>query len=327
MDREPLGVADTIAATGAEDDGVRAASRLAPGTVVDRYEIVEFLGAGAMGVVYRGRDRRLGRDVAVKLLKIGAPGTSQCGTLCSMLVREAQTLARISHPNVVGIHDVGDFRGCVYVAMEFIAGEPLGVWGARPTRSWQEKLGATLAAGAGLAAAHEARIIHRDFKPDNVLVAADGSVKVTDFGVARAPADMDAPGDVGCGCVASGPGNSALDPDAIVGTPKYMAPEVLSGTPSDVRSDQYAFAASAWEVLYGAGPFAGETVHQLFWARSNDALAWPDPSHEIPRRLAEVLARALRAEPSRRYTSVASLLEALRAAMKCPAPDENVTER
>src|SRR5687767_636274 len=114
MNRETVpGLDDTVAAAVANDESIRTESRVAAGTVIDRYEIAEVRGAGAMGVVYRARDRRLGRDVAIKLLKMGTPGSEQCGRLCALLVREAQTLARISHPNVIGIHDVGNHGGCV----------------------------------------------------------------------------------------------------------------------------------------------------------------------------------------------------------------------
>jgi eukaryotic-like serine/threonine-protein kinase len=316
VNRETVpGLDDTVAAALAKDEDVRDESRLAPGTVVDRYEIVEVRGAGAMGVVYRGRDRRLGRDVAIKLLKSGTPGSDHCGRLCALLVREAQTLARISHPNVIGIHDVGDFAGCVYVAMEYIDGDTLTTWSARSGRTCQERLDVLLAAGAGLAAAHGGHIIHRDFKPDNVLVGAAGDVKVTDFGVARAPIDVEAPADIGCGCAASSDASCAIDPNAIVGTPMYMAPEVMAGTPADTRSDQFSFAASAWEVLYGARPFTGEDIIQLFTLRSNDAISAPPstPAAQlVPSRLAAVLGRALRASPSRRYPSMNGLLKELR---------------
>lgn len=312
MNRETVpGLDDTLSAALADDD-VRDESRLRPGTVVDRYEVAEVCGAGAMGVVYRARDRRLGRDVAIKLLKQGTPGSDHCGRLCALLVREAQTLARISHPNVIGIHDVGDFRGCVYVAMEFLDGETLTNWSARGTRTWGERLDVLLAAGAGLAAAHSGHIIHRDFKPDNVIVAGNGEVKVTDFGVARAPNDLDAQEDVSCACTAKTDASCAIDPGAIVGTPMYMAPEVITGTPADTRSDQFSFAASAWEVLYGTRPFAGDDVIQLYLARSRDELGALPTDHPVPPRIAVVLSRALRAAPSRRFTSMDSLLSQLR---------------
>jgi eukaryotic-like serine/threonine-protein kinase len=272
-------------------------------------------GAGAMGVVYRGRDRRLGRDVAIKLLKTGTPGTDHCGKLCALLVREAQTLARISHPNVIGIHDVGDFRGCVYVAMEFIDGETLSTWSAKSGRTWTERLDVLLAAGAGLAAAHGGHIVHRDFKPDNVIVGGAGEVKVTDFGVARAPIDVDPPADIGCGCAASSDASCAIDPGAIVGTPMYMAPEVMSGTPADTRSDQFSFAASAWEVFYGNRPFAGDDILTLYGARFRDEISAPPAVHDVPAKIAEVLARALRASPSRRHPSIEKMLEEVRLAV------------
>lgn len=304
--------ADTVGQGAVAGVDVRAASRLDPGTVVDRYEITEYRGAGAMGVVYRARDRRLGREVALKLLKSGAPGTTQCGVFCALLVREAQTLARISHPNVISIHDVGDFKGCVYVAMEFIDGPTLTSWARRPGLTWKDRMAALRAAGAGLAAAHGSRIVHRDFKPDNVLMGGPGEVKVADFGVARSLSDLEPPADVGCGCGAPEVGACAIDPTAIVGTPRYMSPELFAGVVADSRSDQFAFAASAWEVLYGAPAFGGETIAELLAARASETLQSP-PATDAPPEIADVLSRALRASPARRYASLADLLQRLEA--------------
>lgn len=311
--RTELGTADTVNGAPEKPSGVRYESQIAPGTTIDRYEVHELRGAGAMGVVYRGRDRRLGRDVAIKLLKTSEAGSAECGKLCSLLVREAQALARISHPNVIAIYDVGDFRGCVYVAMEYIDGETLTNWSARPERTWRSRLEALLAAGRGLAAAHEGRIVHRDFKPDNVLVARSGEVKVTDFGVARTPSDLEAPNDIGCGCNAPDLSSCAIDPDAIVGTPQYMAPELLVGTPADTRSDQFAFAASAWEILYQALPFAGASLSEVLLARTRDELRTPPADGGVPPVVAELLGRAMRASPSSRFVSMKELLQRLAA--------------
>ncbi len=160
---------------------------LPPGTRLGRYEIVEVLGSGGMGVVYRARDPALGRDVAVKLIHQYRAYLSDAGDREARLLREAQALARLSHPNVVAAYDVGTHDDAVFVAMELIAGVSLAAW-LTGRRGFREVLDVLLAAGRGLAAAHAAGVLHRDFKPANVMVSPD-RVRVVDFGLARAAAE------------------------------------------------------------------------------------------------------------------------------------------
>lgn len=246
-----VGTDDTMlpAEGGATASSFRANPMLAAGARVDRFEIVEVVGRGAMGVVYRARDARLG-DVAIKLCATEAEG-STCDLLCGLLVREGQTLARLDHPNLVAVHEIGQHGGCVFVAMELVPGSTLGVWVAG--RPWRDRLDALIQAGRGLAAAHAAGIVHRDFKPDNVLVADDGRVKVTDFGLARHLHDAGESARL-CGCGSSGAARATAD--AVVGTPRYMAPEQHLGAAGDERSDQYSFAMTAKEILGDDAPVA-----------------------------------------------------------------------
>src|SRR5215470_6274154 len=202
------------------------------GTRFGRYEVLRHAGAGGMGDVYAAYDPELERNVALKLLR---PGTA--GARAAELKREAQALARLAHANVVAVHDVGTSDGQVYVAMELVEGPTLRAWLAEKPRTAVEILAVFDAAGQGLSAAHGAGLVHRDFKPENVLLGADGRARVTDFGLA----------------VAAGAAGE------LAGSVPYMAPEQLQGEAVDARADQFAFAVALYEALYGERPFAGST--------------------------------------------------------------------
>ncbi|HSR98377.1 MAG TPA: serine/threonine-protein kinase, partial [Kofleriaceae bacterium] len=215
--------------------------RLAYGAVLGRYVIEELIGAGGMGVVYRARDPDLGRAVAIK----------QLGRVRSdwqwraRLLREAQAMARLAHPNVVTVYDVGLAEDGLFVAMEYVEGMTLRRWLTEP-RTRQEIAAAFVAAGRGLHAAHLAGLVHRDFKPDNVLVSTDGRVRVTDFGLVRADAGPDEPAPTGQpAAVVDAPGLTVAD--AVMGTPGYMAPEQYGGAAVDARTDQFAFSCALYE--------------------------------------------------------------------------------
>ncbi len=206
------------------------------GASFGRYHLLERLGAGGMGEVYAAFDPQLDRRVALKLLRAGALSASEGK---ARLVREAQAMARLQHPNVATVHDVGAVDEHVFVAMEFVEGETLGEW-LRGDRSWEEVLDVFVQAGAGLAAAHHAGLVHRDFKPDNVLIGKDGRPRVVDFGLARqstsSPPAGVRPGEVP-ESEAESPLNTRLTRDgAVMGTPGYMAPEQLAGLPTDART-------------------------------------------------------------------------------------------
>jgi serine/threonine protein kinase len=209
------------------------------------------------------------------------------------------------------VFDIGQFNHCVYVAMEYVDGHSLRQWSTAAQRSDHERLGAMLDAGRGLAHAHAAGVVHRDFKPDNVLIGNDGRVKVTDFGLARVlgqPLDGGGPV-VGCGC---GPDARQIADGAVVGTPRYMAPEQLDGAPGDERSDQFSFAASTWELLYGEAPFRAATVRELRGAI--EAAAIVAPAANAAPAAAAALRRALQLAPEARYPQLGDLVEELAAA-------------
>ena len=263
---------------------------------IGRFEIRGVLGAGGMGVVYTAYDPELARQVAVKVLR------ERQAEREDRAWREARALARLAHPNVVAIHEVGRHDGRLFLAMELVEGETCDVWLKRQARSPAEILEVFLQAGRGLAAAHEAGIVHRDVKPSNLIVAADGRVRVVDFGLARglaaeAEVAREAPHD----------GDPALALPLTLaggrpGTPRYMSPEQRLGLPIDERSDQYAFCVALFEALAGEVP--------------SDTRAHPVFSRRPLRRLHPVLMRGLSPDPAERYPTMAELCAALEAALR-----------
>jgi tetratricopeptide (TPR) repeat protein len=293
---------------------VDVVTRLAEGAKLGRYVVLSRVGAGGMGVVFAAYDPELDRKVAIKVLR-GAPGGSGPKELADQrarLLREAQAMAKLSHPNVITVHDVGTFEGQVFVAMEFIDGGTLSMWLHEKPRTWREVQAVMLAAGRGLAAAHAAGLVHRDFKPDNVLMGRDGRVLVTDFGLARpAAGKTDAFAQVG-----TMPGTRALgialtQTGALVGTPAYMAPEQLGGERTDALTDQFSFCVAAYEGLYGERPFAGRVLAELI-ANVSDGNVRPAPARTtVPRWVRRALMRGLSVDPERRHPSMDALLAEL----------------
>lgn len=254
------------------------------GDEVGRFVVLERVGEGAMGVVYSAFDPQLDRRVALKLLTTDGPR--------ERLLREARSMARLSHPNVVTVFEVGELGGDVFVAMELVEGTTL--------RDGANDVLATFrAAGRGLAAAHAEGLVHRDFKPDNVLIDAEGRPKVTDFGLARAEPSSGAhvEGDV-----------SITRTGALLGTPAYMAPEQLRGEVADARSDQFAFCVSLWEALHGERPFEGDSIESLAASIERGPRK---PRRRVPRRVHAALLKGLRANPAERHADVETLLVAL----------------
>lgn len=298
---------------------------------IGRFEIKGRLGAGGMGMVFEGRDTTLDRRIAVKLLRLDDTG-SQSDEASARLLREAQALARLSHPNVIQVYEVGTWREQVFVAMEFIDGQTFEDWQRDPDLPWQEVLRAYVDAGRGLMAAHDAGIVHRDFKPSNVMRARDGRVVVLDFGLARhthegAESELDDPDDdfesrvtrrrasasasmwrrtlddaIGTPLTATG---------AVMGTPAYMAPEQHEGLHTDARTDQFAFCVALYEALYGERPFEGGSLAMLASAVIEGRVR-PAPEYtRVPNWAREVLLRGLAVDPAKRYDSMHELLEAL----------------
>ena len=288
------------------------APALAPGTQVGRYLVLNVLGEGGMGVVYAAYDPQLQRRVAVKLLHDQGEGSTGAET---RLLREAQALAQLSHPHVVSVFDVGVFEGGVFIAMELIDGQSLSAWLKQEPRHWREVVQVFLAAGRGLAAAHATGLIHRDFKPDNVLLRKDGHVFVTDFGLARSAKHAEAEGpppNMPLDIAEEISGDSYLRRDVtlvgqVVGTLAYLAPEQLQKGTSDALSDQFAFAVSLFEALHGKRPFAA-------LARSAEErwkLLEPPRKVQIPAHLRAVVMRGLSLDPLQRYASMDALLQDL----------------
>ncbi len=240
------------------------------GHTVGRYVIGELLGAGAMGRVYSAWEPELDRRVALKLLVDPGAGARE------RIVREAQAMAKLDHPNVVGVHEVGTAAEGVYVAMELVEGQTLRAW-ADPVRPWREVVPVLVEVARGLAAVHSAGVVHRDIKPDNVVVGADGRARLADFGLARA-------GTTPAPTTTVEPALAAGTPASVVaGTPAYMAPEVLRGGAADRASDQFSLGVLAYEVLAGRRPFAGstwasllETIEQREPAQLRGIPAWLD---------------------------------------------------
>ncbi len=249
------------------------------GAVLGRYVILEPLGAGGMGIVHVAFDPELDRKVAIKLLRSTA-GDHDANL---RLRREAQAIARLAHPNVIAVHDVGTVDEQDFMAMELVAGCTLDQWLRKEPRSLAAVLAVFAQAGRGLAAAHDAGLVHRDFKPTNVLVGDDGRVRVTDFGLARES-------NVEIRPVIAGGGRAAVT--SVAGTPGYMSPEQLAGSASDVRADQFAFCVTLWEALAGERPFSAADA-------------------AIPPRIERVLRRGLSADPGGRYPRIHDLLDAL----------------
>ncbi len=296
--------------TGAVTDapGLPEDPLLPPGTQVGRYLLQEKAGAGGMGVVYAAVDPTLNRRVALKLVR-AASGVEGETAGKARLLREGQALAQLSHPNVVSVFEMGTFGDRVFIAMEFVEGQTLRDW-LMPTRSWRESVPKLLAAGAGLAAAHAAGIVHRDFKLENVLLGKSGRVFVMDFGIARAADAEELP----ARRPLSVSERDLLDTStpltqagAVVGTVGYMAPELFQGAPADARSDQFSFCVALYRALYQQAPFAPLPLkHPLRWVMTE-----PPKGAKVPRWLRRIVERGLRPAPEQRYPSMEALLAEL----------------
>ena len=266
---------------------------LVAGMRFGRYEVERELGRGGMGVVFAARDVTLDRRVALKLLHAGRDEVGQ-----ARLLREAQVMAKLAHPNVVPVFELSELRGELYLVMELVDGVTLETWLKAQPRTPGEILGRFVDAGRGLAAAHAAGVVHRDFKPANVLVGADGRARVTDFGLSR-------PGAATMEEATLASPFLTLD-GTILGTLAYMAPEQLEGKTADERTDQFQFCVALAEALSGHRPFEGVT-----FATVKASLRKEPNLDGVPRRLRPMLRRGLSAEPSKRFSSMASLLDAL----------------
>ncbi len=273
-------------------------SAVPTGTTIGRFVVEGQLGSGGMGAVYRARDPELQRHVAIKLLHAGRSDADS-----DRLLREAQATARLNHPNVVAIYDVGRHDDEIYIAMELVEGEDLRAWLKGSQHPWPAILGAFVEAGRGLEAAHAAGLVHRDFKPDNALRGTDGRVRVVDFGLARGIADAALGVSAATQAAPSGRSRTVTETGAIVGTPMYMSPEQRAGDPIDPRSDQFSFCVALYHALYRNHPFS-EGTH----------VALPPPTESpVPKAVFPIVARGLAEDPDARWPSMTALLDALEA--------------
>jgi predicted Ser/Thr protein kinase len=293
---------DPLARTAtAPGSGQPPSPSLALGDSLGRYKLERELGSGGMGVVYAALDTDLERRIALKVLRSAADTEAR-----GRLLREARAMARLSHSNVVVVHEVGSAGGRDFVAMELVDGETLADWLRATSRSADEIVDAFVAAGHGLAAAHAAGLVHRDFKPHNVLRARDGRIVVTDFGLARG-VDVVVAEPAGGGAASSSAALSGITvTGSVLGTPAYMAPEQWLGGSVGPATDQFAFCVALWEALTGARPFRGGTLEELREevARGPAAL----DASRLPRALRAPLRRGLDPDPRRRWPSMTALL-------------------
>ncbi|MBC8072453.1 MAG: serine/threonine protein kinase, partial [Deltaproteobacteria bacterium] len=282
--------------------GAGAAADPTQPSAIGRFRVLERLGGGGMGVVYSAWDPELERKVAIKLLRPELLGDgSSIGP--ARLQREAQAMARISDPHVIAVHEVGTFETQVFVAMELVEGLTLGEWLAAQRRGWREILDRFLDAGSGIAAAHGAGVVHRDFKPDNVLVGNDGRVRVLDFGLARAggaASRVAVPVPIAFTSGADPLGTPLTRTGAVLGTPAYMSPEQWMGQPADARSDQFSFCVALFEALYRRRPFVASTMQELATAVVAGDVGAPPSDARVPRFVELALRRGLARAPEQR---------------------------
>ena len=304
---------DATLTTANERGSSDKSSDLVRGSRISRYTILDRLGDGGMGVVYGAYDPDLDRKVALKILHERGDGTDS-DQARSRLLREARAMGKLNHPNVITVYDVATVGDRDFITMERVDGHSLAEWLGMP-RAQKEILRAFVDAGRGLAAAHQAGLIHRDFKPSNVLIGEDGGVRVTDFGLARADRVDDI--DLSESIIA---GADTLDtPDvrnltrtgAVIGTPAYMSPEQHTARRTDPRSDQFSFCVALYEALYGELPFPGGTLGELREAVLGGAVAAEPKASDVPAAVRKVLLRGLCPTPSDRYESMDALLAAL----------------
>lgn len=276
--------------------------------MLGRFRLERVIGEGGMGVVHAAYDPELERRIALKVLRSHTSSDAR-----ARLLREAKAMARLAHPNVVTVHDVGTADGRDYVAMELVDGENLATWLREGRRSRAEILDVFLGAARGLAAAHAAGLVHRDFKPHNLLRSRSGRVQVTDFGLARNSGrdavnlDVRADAPVQVTLTATG---------SVLGTPAYMAPEQWRGDSVGPAADQFAFCVALWEALAGERPYRGESTDELR-AQAERGPATLETA-KIPRRLRVLLRRGLDPDPAKRWPSMEVVIAALEPRRRAP---------
>jgi serine/threonine protein kinase/Tfp pilus assembly protein PilF len=333
---------DLVEAAAADADPTVSAERL-PGEHVGRYVLVDRIGRGGMGVVYGAYDPELDRKVALKLVRADANSAASS----ERLIREAQAMARLNHRNVITVHDVGRLDdGAVFIAMEFVEGPTLAHWQRDPARTSHEILEVYVQAGKGLAAAHDVRLVHRDFKPENVLIDPRGRAVVLDFGLARHDEAMVAAAlsgvfprleaELGAGLAREDieetiseslsmlshdadrsqrlveTGSGLTRTGALLGTPAYMAPEQHTGGRVGAPSDQFAYCVALWEALFDERPYPGENLAAIAFSVLQGELRDPPEGSDVPTRVVQALRRGLATNPAQRFDDMHALIEVLR---------------
>ncbi|MFT3712758.1 MAG: serine/threonine-protein kinase [Archangium sp.] len=307
-----------------EDIGKPDAEVLSAGQNIGRYVVLERLGQGGMGVVYTAHDPQLQRVVAIKVLRSSVANGKASTSGQARLLREAQAMAQVAHPNVVPVYDSGPFGSGIFIAMELVRGGTLDAWNKVKPRPWREVLRVFGDAGRGLQAAHARGLIHRDFKPANVLMGEDGRARVTDFGLARATRTSSSSVSSGSSSgedpitdeVSHSSGALSLDQPLtqagmLMGSPGYMAPEQYDGADTSEATDQFSFCVSLYEALYGARPFPGKNVAELGIATRAGAVPPAPKGSEVPPWIHRILLKGLAVKPEERHRSMSVLLEAL----------------
>lgn len=335
---DPIGTVPTVEDTGIpaslrggatlalQPDVVSVSPEYAEPARIGRYVVIRRLGQGGMGIVYLAYDPQLDRKVALKMLRedLDAAATGR-----ARVQREAQAMAQVSHPNIAHVYEVGESAGRLYIVMEYVAGTSLASWQrarARNADSVEEILRIYLQAGEGLMAAHRAGLIHRDFKPDNVLVDDEGRARVVDFGLARALSGQPPPHPAAPTPLATLAQSQRLTQSGtLMGTPGYMSPEQIKGIEADARSDQFSFCAALYEALYRKLPFAGEDVGSYACEVLADR-ALPPPPGEVPLVVENAILRGLSGDPSARFSSMEELIAALQKGLH-PDSESPLTRR
>jgi serine/threonine protein kinase len=280
------------------------------GRMIDRYVIVDEIGAGGMGVVYKAYDPDLGRVIALKLVNSKA----RTARSTARLEREARAIAKLAHPNVVAVHDVGRVADQLFIAMEFVAGASLTTWLTTERRSQRQVVDLFIQTARGLAAAHDVGLTHRDFKPDNVLVGVDGRARIADFGLASLDAveEVEDSGPASAGAGLAAPGTPSLTPPgAPVGTPRYMSPEQHRGQKVDPRADQFSWAVSLYEALTRQRAFFGADVSEIRRSVLAGLVREIPPTAAVPSWLRALVYRALKVDPADRFPSMHEVLAEL----------------
>jgi hypothetical protein len=295
------------------DEPVATPVAVERGDKIGRFVVLETLGVGGMGVVVAAYDPELDRKVALKLLRPDVAPSEGTSAARARLLREAKAMAKLRHPSVVTVFEVGEFQGQVFLAMEYVPGTTLSQWCAlrrEDKGGWQGILAAFAEAGRGLRAAHERGLVHRDFKPANVLVGED-RVQVTDFGIASIDGRelVDAPRlqrDIG----PEDP-TAVSESGVVLGTAPYMAPELHDGSPADEKTDQFAFCVALFECLYGERPFKGDGTLEVSDSISKGRLQSPDNRGDVPDWVHKAILRGLAHDPDHRWPSMEELVDTL----------------